>query len=714
MYNNTQRNWNIRDDSTIFDMMRKWQNLAGMFDPMFDEMTKNFDFTVARLQWEKEVREKLEAEKRPANSYNLLRTIFNVILNIELENRKEMVSNPKSGGDLQLAQKLTKILFHFLHGTKFNYQRTKVFLDSIVGRLGVYFVNWIYENDKKYGELFVEAVDPREIIYEPVKNDPLWIKSNYLFRKNSMSLEEILNKYALNDEELQEELIKEAQIFFESDEENKRGKWVSKRLKALFSAVFETATGFSSTSDNLFKNYLNWWDPTTGKFDVLELHEKRTERILLLYDSNSEKMYDFTEQTREDNGIRFSRDKINIIKEHYGKQGYRFDNDPKVDLDTWRYTTAVVPTFNCKVNEQRYPFKSKYYVYIPQKCYDHHQDPLKVQSVMDDLMDPQAHFNKAQSLKLELLGRYANKGWIMDENAIDGLEEDWSSQRIAPYRRVRAGYINHIKPEEGQTINPDLVRDPLETQQLMKVISNADDEIRGQRAPGIKSGKHFIAKEEKQTKSFSYLFDNVNNSAIAIAELSIDFIQHYVRAPQIFRITEDVPEPIDIAVNQVHYSFDPNAGRYIHKIVNDLSIGKYDITISDAPISANAKEMEYNKLVDLFNATISVNPKKADALLNVLVEAGSFPDAYKILKIWKELDQPSPQQQQLMELMTKIQMIMAKLGVEEKKEDIIGKKLDNQAKVQQMKLNVITAKQNALGALVQRSNGKSKPKQLAA
>src|SRR5690606_26099060 len=188
------------DDSTIFDMMRMWQNLAGMFDPQFEEMTKCYDFTVARLMWEKEVKEKLENERRPAYSYNLLRTIFNVILNIELENRKEMVANPKSGGDLQLAQKLTKILFHFFKGSKFDRERTKVFLDSIVARLGVYHLNWVYQKDKKFGELLIESIDPREIMYEPVKNDPLWTKASYLYRKHSLSLEEILNKYALNDE----------------------------------------------------------------------------------------------------------------------------------------------------------------------------------------------------------------------------------------------------------------------------------------------------------------------------------------------------------------------------------------------------------------------------------------------------------------------------------------------------------------------------------
>ena len=103
-----------------------------------------------------------------------------------------------------------------------------------------------------------------------------------MFRKHGKSLEEILNTFALNDENMLNEIMSEAKIFYQQD--TTQGKWVSKRLKALFSAVYETATGFSTSRDNVFKNYLQWWDPVTGRFDVLELHEKRTERRIVIPD----------------------------------------------------------------------------------------------------------------------------------------------------------------------------------------------------------------------------------------------------------------------------------------------------------------------------------------------------------------------------------------------------------------------------------------------
>ena len=698
MYNKP-RTWDLRDDTTIFEAMRLYHNLSEQFDPLFAEMTENFDFTVALLQWDKEIRRMLEEARRPANSYNLIRVIFNTIIAIELQNRKQIVAKPQTGGDNALAQKLTTVLLHFFNGTGFDYVRTKVFIDSIVARFGTYYVGWSYSNNP-LGELILAAVDPREMMFEPNYDDPLWSKSSYLMRKHSLSLEEILNQFALNDTEMQDAILEEAAIFFQQ-EPNKRDKWISKRLKALFSAVYETATGYSSGTNSMFKNYLQWFDPLTGKFDVLELHEKRTERRLMVPDRDGRKLYDVTEpymnvlkQNNKDfDGVRFSdNEAVNVVKDNYNLSG-----EPRVELDNRRFVTAVIPTFNLKVNEQPYPFKSDYYVYIPQYCYDLHADPLKAQSVMDDLKDPQKHFNKAQSLKLELLGRYANKGWILDENAIAGVEEDWASNRIAPYKRVRAGYINMIKPEEGQTISPDLVRDPLETQSLMKVISNADDEIRGQTNSEVKSGKHFIAKEEQQTKSFSYLFTNVNRSAKAVAKLSVSFIQHYVTTQRIFRITEDVDvnndQTQELTVNQSFFSYDPEAGKIIEKIVNDITIGEYDIEISDTPYSSNAKELEYKKLIDLFNAAAEINPKKADALLNVLVEAGSYPSGQKILKLWAKIDEPSPEQAQLAQIVQQMQLVLAKLGVAEKAEEVKGKKLDNVKKSQEIKQ---AAKENAV------------------
>lgn len=709
MYNR-KRTFKLNDDDTLYEMMRMHSNLSAKFNPIVEDMNKLFDFTVAALQWDPEVRKQLRDARRPANSYNMIRTIFNIIFSIERDNRKKGNASPRTGGDNQLASVVTQVLDFYLYHTKFTLAQKRVFMDKITARLGVYYMGWLYDSPDPYdsGRLFVDAVDPREIMYEPVYNDPYWSKAGYIFRKHELGIEEILNKFALNDVDMQETILDEAKNFFEQ-EPGKRDKWVSKKLKNLFSAVYETAIG--ADDSKAFDNYLKWWNPSNGKFDILELHEKRTERRLMVPTDEGKRLVDITEpyknvlSTIEKNfdGYRFDdNEAIQQVQERYGIEG-----EPRVQLEDMRFTTAVIPAFNIKVNEQPYPFKTDYYVYIPDWCYDNHADPLKAQSVMDDLLDPQAHFNKAQSLILELLGRYANKGWVMDENAIEGLEEDWMTNRIAPYRRVRAGYINMIKPEEGQTISPELVRMPAELQALMKIITNADDEIRGQGNADVKSGKHFIAKEKRQVKSFSFVLENSDLSHKVVLEQALNFVQHFVQTQQVFRITQDAAggkqEKMDISVNQSTFSIDPEKGRIIEQVANDLDAAKYDIEMSQAPFSATAQEEKEEKLGNLFNAALAVDQRKANVLLSIIAEIGDYPESERIIAAWDDLDNPSDQQQQLSQMMQQIQMIMAKLGIEKEAEEVKGSKLDNLEKKQRIKQN---AKENALSLIP--SNGEKK------
>src|SRR3990167_6520831 len=373
-------------------------------------------------------------------SYNLLRQVVNVINAIELSNRKKIIAKPKSGGDNEIAGIVTRILNHFFYRGKFDWHRTKVFNNSIIAKYGVYTLGWDMENDPQ-GELDIDDIDPRTVRFEPNYADPTWQKAGYIIRKHQLSLDEIMNKFALNDIELQEAIIEEGRIFYEYDPQ-KRDKYLTKKLKHLITAVYEVISGGSSSYGRLNEKFLNWFDPLTGKFDILELHEKRTERRLLVPDSKRNKNFDITDMVKREDGYRFDNELIGQVKDRYG-----FDGEPFTDLVTKKFVTAVVPAFRLKVNEQPYPYNIKGYIYVPQYCYDYHADVFKAQSVIDDLIDPQSTYNKAQSLKLELLWRYANNGWVMDANAIDGYEEDWESGRMAAYKRTRPGYINLIKPE---------------------------------------------------------------------------------------------------------------------------------------------------------------------------------------------------------------------------------------------------------------------------
>lgn len=674
------RTWKPYDEDTIQEMMRLWNNLDPVFERLNAEQTRAFDMTVAADQWLREWKEAYEQKGRPVSSYNLIRKSINAINAVELSNRKRVIAKPKGEGneDMATTEIVNPILHHFLYGAKFDWHRTKVFNNSIIAKYGVYHIGWSFAEDK-LGTLTLDDCDPRTVRFEPNYADPSWEKAGYILRKHSMSLEELLNKFALDDIELQEALINEAKIFFEFDPD-KRNKWLTKKLKQLFTAVYEVATGSSPMSSTLPQRFLNWYDPLNGKFDVLELHEKRTERRLIVSDSKRNKEWDITDRVMMDDGIRYDGLKVEELKDTYG-----FDGEPKTNLKDIKYLTAVVPAFRCKVNDQPYPYEIKGYCYKPQYCYDYHADSLKAQSVIDDLIDPQSTYNKAQSLKLELLWRYANNGWVLDANAIDGYEQDWESGHMAPFRRVRPGYMGQIKPEQHQNVSADLIRETQELPMLMENITNTGSAMEGRGSTQDKSAKHFIAKEQQQTKSFSYLFNNVDDAAISVAETTWKIIQFNVTIPRIFRITQEDKDPYNLAVNQKQMQIDPETGRLITKIKNDITVGEYDFEMSKTPYSGNAKEMEFMKLAELFDAAVEVNPKKADALLPIMVEEGNYPYAQKILKAWAQAEAPSPEQQQLQQLMTQVQQIMVKLGVEEKQAQVTGINLDNEKKVMELR-----------------------------
>ena len=71
-------------------------------------------------------------------------------------------------------------------------------------------------------------------------------------------------------------------------------------------------------------------------------------------------------------------------------------------------------------------------------------------------------------------------------------------------------------------------------------------------------------------------------------------------------------------------------------------------------------------------------------MLPIIVKAMGTPESDEVLKAWKDLETPDQTQQQLAQVMQQLQMIMAKLGVEEKQLSNQGIELDNMKKAQEI------------------------------
>lgn len=667
----------IRDLDTIYEIMRVYQLMDKDFEAFNREQEENFSVTISKKQWDEKIREKLIKANRPAFSYNLIRVIINTLIGVERDNRKSIAVSPRGIDDYEKSDLMTKVLKYFMYHSGFERARNRVFYDKIIGRIGVYHIGWEYEDEEDdYGKLFVKRIDPREIRWDLNAKDNLWSDAKYVIRRHFMDIDDMIITYALKNEELKEAILIEAKSFYNDVD---RGKWISRKLKNLFETVYSTIT--NSTLSNIDKS--RWYDSATNRFEVIEMHENRVKNLFMIRDLYGN-LIDITDEYfkkwkeckpgRMYDGYTLDRDIVNLIKEENNLEG-----ELRRDLVKKKYVTAVCPAFGLKLNEQEYPIDTKYFVYIPDYCYDTHLRLIEAQSVIDDVKDVQYEFNKGRSLLIELIGRAANKGYIAEAEAIKGHESDWTDNAIGRIKMVNPGYLNSIKPEEGINIPTELIRLSYDTQQLIKVITNAEDELRGVKSPGVTSGRHFLAKEQRQAKSFTIILENRDNALKALHEVALNFIQKYVSTQRTIRITKEIygaiESPETLVLNQ--RAFDAEGERIKARIINDITALDYDVEITEEQYTVSAQEERYMKLSEIFNAVIRLNPRKAELLLPTIIKNIGIKDSDEIIKIWQQADMQNAMPNEAQRMSEQLAMIMAKLGIEEKKAEVDSLKLDN-------------------------------------
>jgi hypothetical protein len=163
-----------------------------------------------------------------------------------------------------------------------------------------------------------------------------------------------------------------------------------------------------------------------------------------------------------------------------------------------------------------------------------------------------------------------------------------------------------------------------------------------------------------------YLFDNLDAASLQLGRNCVDLIQHYMTEEKIIRLTQDGTENFT-TINQ----------KTISGIINDMTVGEFDLEISETPYGRTAQEIEFSKLVDIMNFIAQQNPQLAMQLLPIYIKASG--SAYKndILQIINNAlnpqqgQQPDPQQQAIQQ-----QMIQGQLQGQQL--DLQGKALNNQ------------------------------------
>lgn len=235
--------------------------------------------------------------------------------------------------------------------------------------------------------------------------------------------------------------------------------------------------------------------------------------------------------------------------------------------------------------------------------------------MVEDLIDPQKEINKRSSAFLHIIMTAANSGWIYEENSLSpdmvrALEEEGGRPGIHIAYKQGKPEPKKIQPSATPTNVERLVES--QTQNL-KEIAGINDSALGQ-IDRVQSGKAVIARQKQSILGAETYFDNFSRSR-ELKGVNRRFIyQTYYTEPRLIRSRAS-----DGTLEDKWVNIKNAAG----EIVNNITCGRYDTAVEEAPASATFMQSQFEEAMDLIEKGVPIPP-------DILIDLSSMPNKTEI------------------------------------------------------------------------------------
>lgn len=244
--------------------------------------------------------------------------------------------------------------------------------------------------------------------------------------------------------------------------------------------------------------------------------------------------------------------------------------------------------------------------------------------LVKQMMDPQREVNKRRSKMLHLLSTNQIQ---MEKGAVDDVE-------LARSEAARADALLITNPGFAFQWRPQL--DLAQSQfQLLQESKNEIDNvgIRGE-IEGVSkatSGRDFQLRQQQATQSLREMFANARGARRRVFLIVLDFMQQFWTNQKLIRITDD-PEAGTIVLNKK--VVDPDG---VERIENNVSLGKYDIIVEEAPETVTLQGETFEILSNLAMKGLPIP-------MDMLIESSPIPNKKRLLE---RIQQQQEQQAQM-------------------------------------------------------------------
>ena len=170
----------------------------------------------------------------------------------------------------------------------------------------------------------------------------------------------------------------------------------------------------------------------------------------------------------------------------------------------------------------------------------------------------------------------------------------------------------------------------------IKQISGVSDAMLGTDSPEV-SGIAIQAKQNRGILMIQVPLDNLTKTRKYLAEKVLNLVQSYYTEKRIIQITDE-NDPFKPSVPMTVNEMTPEG-----YIVNDLTIGEYDVVVDTAPSRDNFDEIQFAEAIELRKAGVPI----PDDLIVEYSHLAKKADIAKRIRIMQGMEPPSPEQQQV-------------------------------------------------------------------
>lgn len=578
-------------------------------------------------QWDDQDVQKLENEGRPHLTINQILPTINTVLGEQAANRVVLKMKPMRNASYEDARMLEKISLHVLEQNDYGWKEGEVFADGLIQDRGYFDLRMDFSNNLQ-GEISISVEDPNDIVLDPDAKE--------------------------YDPDTWKEVIKTRWLSM-VDIEDEYGREAAKKV----TGHIRSHEDFDPDSFEFAKHFGDSTSVGRFRYDGDKERDLRSVRVI---ERQHKKYYNkcrfFISETGDLSPVPDFMDEETA--DYYAVQhGYQIMTRPGFKI---RWTVSAGEDVLLYDEWSPYPW----FTIIPFFPYFRRGRPF---GMVKNLMSPQEQLNKLSSQELHIINTTANSGWIIEEGSLgDGL-----TLSDVEAKGAKTGFVISYKngrqaPQKIQAnqIPTGVDRMSMKAQVFIRDISGVSAGMQGNASP-YTSGRALQDQIQRSQVQIQKPMDNLARTRRMLGDKLLYLIQTYYTEERVFHVGTDLEPGVtdeEITINQ----------QTAEGIANDVTLGKYKVTVSQQPVVDNYQDAQLSNLIELRSAGVMI----PDHLIIKYTDLHDKDELSELLKRAAGMHEPTPEEQELAQFQQQamIQSIQLDLAQKQAKVEELMAKVD--------------------------------------